>query len=181
VVRVLAAARRDVDWLGCDPNAGAVAWAAEHLDGIEFFASPQAPPLDLPDASLDLVYAISIWSHFDERAGLGWIEEMRRLLRPGGRVVLTTHGIASIGSQVRSGAMLPEVALRCSEALYRVGFWFTEVFGEEGDHGVVSGEWGMAYMTPEWLLPRVQPDWFTVLYEPARLDGNQDLYVLERR
>jgi len=181
VLRVLAAARPDVEWLGCDPNAAAVAWAGEHLDGVGFFVSPQAPPLDLPGDSLDLVYAISIWSHFDADAGLRWLDEMRRLLRPGGRLVLTTHGIASLGRQLESGAMSAEVSRSCSEALYRRGFWFAEVFGEAGDHGVVSSDWGMAYMTPEWLLARVLPDWTTLLYEPARLDANQDLYVIERR
>jgi SAM-dependent methyltransferase len=181
VVRVLAAARPDVEWLGCDPNDGAVAWAADHLDGIEFFRSPQAPPLDLADASLDLVYAISIWSHFDADAGLRWIDEMRRVLRPGGRLVFTTHGIASIGRQVAAGSMIATDALRCSEALYERGFWFAEVFGRDGDHGVVSSEWGMAYLTPEWLVSRVLPDWKLLLYEPGRLDANQDLYALERR
>ena len=71
--------------------------------------------------------------------------------------------------------------MRCSEALYRRGFWFAHAFGEDGDHGVVSPDWGMAYATPEWLLARLLPDWSALLYEPARLDANQDLYVLERR
>ena len=181
VVRMLAAARPDVSWLGCDPNGPAIAWAREHLDGVEFFVNPQEPPLELPDGSLDLVYAISIWSHFNAEAGLRWFEEMHRLLRPGAVLLFTTHGIASIGRQTAAGALGPEDAARCSEALYRRGFWFAQVFGKKGDHGVVSSDWGMAYATPEWLLARLLPGWSARLYEPARLDANQDLYVLERR
>ena len=181
VVRMLAAARPDVSWLGCDPNAPAIEWAREHLDCAEFFVSPQVPPLELQDGSLDLVYAISIWSHFDADAGLRWFAEMQRLLRPGGVLVFSTHGIASIGRQVAAGALIPEDAMRCSETLYSRGFWFAQAFGEEGDHGVISPDWGMAYATPEWLLTRLLPAWSALLHEPARLDGNQDLYVLERR
>jgi SAM-dependent methyltransferase len=181
VVRMLAAARPDVAWLGCDPNEPAIAWARENLDCAEFFVSPQEPPLELPDASLDLVYAISIWSHFDADAGLRWFEEMHRLLRPGGVLLFSAHGVASIGRQTAAGSLIPEDALSCSEALHRRGFWFARAFGEEGDHGVVSEDWGMAYATPEWLLTRLLPAWSARLYEPARLDANQDLYVLERR
>ena len=106
---------------------------------------------------------------------------MRRVLKPGGMLLVTTHGIASLRRQVEAGAMIPSVAVECSEALYRTGFWYAEVFGEQGDHGVASADWGMAYMTPEWLLARILPSWRVLLYEPARLDANQDLYLLERR
>ena len=181
VVRILAAALPEVAWSGCDPNAGAIGWASEALPGIDFFVSPQEPPLELPDGELDMIYAISIWSHFGADAGLRWLYEMRRLLRPGGLLVVTTHGLSSLGKQIESGAMVRDTALACSEALYRSGFWYADVFGEEGDHGVVSQEWGMAYMTPEWLLSRLLPSWRALLYEPARLDANQDVYVLERR
>ena len=69
VIRVLRAAYPQMTWYGCDPNSRAVTWASEHLPGIEFFVNGDAPPLPLDDASLDLVYAISIWSHFAPDAG----------------------------------------------------------------------------------------------------------------
>lgn len=73
VVRVLAAARPDVEWHGCDPIGEAVWWASECLPGIEFRHSPEEPPLSYPDGCFDAVYAISIWSHFSERAALAWM------------------------------------------------------------------------------------------------------------
>jgi SAM-dependent methyltransferase len=180
VTRVLRAWRPDVRWLGCDPNADAVAWAAAHLPGIEFFRSPQHPPLPLDARSLDVVYAISIWSHFGERAALEWLEEMRRLLKPGGLLVLTTHGPASVAAQLGRGIMLPEDAQRCTTALLRHGHWFKDAFGPRGDWEVADPGWGMAYLTPEWLLARALPAWSLRLYEPGREDGNQDLYVFAR-
>ena len=121
VVRMLAAALPDVAWSGCDPNAGAVDWASEHLHGIEFFVSPQAPPLELGDGALDLVYAISIWSHFDADAGLRWFDEMHRLLRPGGLLVVTTHGLSSLGRQIEVGAMVREAALAAPKRFIAAG------------------------------------------------------------
>jgi SAM-dependent methyltransferase len=181
VVRVLAAVRPDVRWHGCDPNSGSIAWAAKHLAPVSFFESPQRPPLAMEPESLDLIYAISIWTHFDEAPTLDWLREMRRLLRPGGLLLLTTHGLASVSNQLRSGEMIPGNGVRCAEALHRAGFWFTPAFGDEGDFGVRDSGWGMAYMTPEWLVARTLPTWSLLLYAPGRLGVNQDVYLFERR
>lgn len=180
VVRVLAAALPQTRWLGCDPNADAVAWAGEHLPGIEFFASPLAPPMpELADGELTGAYAVSIWSHFDAAPGLAWLEEMRRVIRPGGHLVLTTHGIHSIAYYARRDGDRDLRAI--FEALYRDGFFYFDVFDpEEGDWGVKSTGWGMAFMTPEWLQARLTPDWSVPLYRPGAIEGNQDLYVLRR-
>jgi hypothetical protein len=64
-------------------------------------------------------------------------------------------------------------------ALATHGHWFRATF-HGGDWGVADPEWGHAYMSPEWLLRHVQPRWRLRRFEPARLDGNQDLYALER-
>jgi SAM-dependent methyltransferase len=175
VVRFLAAWRPSVRWLGCDPNAEAIAWAQAHLRGIELFVSPHQPPLGLETGSLELVYAISIWSHFAEAAALRWLDELHRLLAPGGLLVLTAHGLGSVAHFVRQGR-LPH-ASRCVRGLVVHGHWFRPRFGAGGEWGVVDPEWGEAYLVPEWLL-RLE-HWKLLLYEPARLEGNQDLYVLE--
>jgi SAM-dependent methyltransferase len=180
VVRLLAAWRPDVRWLGCDPNAEAIAWAQEHLPSVEWFASPQHPPLPLDAGSLRLVYAISIWSHFGEGAALRWLDEMHRLLAPGGVLVFTAHGLGSIGDFVRRGALRHADASAIAAGLLEHGHQFRAAFGTAGDWGVADPEWGQAYMSPEWLLTHVQPRWRLRRFEPARLDGNQDLYALER-
>ncbi len=43
-----------------------------------------------PDASFDVVLAISIFTHFTEEEQFAWLAEIRRLLRPGGLLVATT-------------------------------------------------------------------------------------------
>ena len=108
IVRVLAAAHPELEWHGCDPNPGAVGWARAHLPGIRFEHSPEAPRLPYGDETFDFVYAISIWSHFAEAAALDWLDEMRRVLRPRGRLLLTTHGEHSLAHTHRVGQRSPE-------------------------------------------------------------------------
>jgi SAM-dependent methyltransferase len=180
-VRPLAAAFPEAEWRGCDPIGAAISWAQENVAGVEFLHSPEQPPLPYDDGSLDAAYAISIWSHFNAPAAGRWFDEMQRLLRPGGLLLLTTHGPQTIphdrGARRRTDEQLDRVAA----GLERDGFWFDNEFGEKGDHGVMDSDWGTAFLTAEWLLKAVTPAWKVVASAPGRVEDNQDLYVLERR
>jgi SAM-dependent methyltransferase len=180
VVRVLAAAYPEVHWTACDPNEPAIAWAKDNLPGIHFYASRQEPPLPEEEGSLDLVYAISIWSHFAPELGLRWFDEMRRVIRPGGRLVLTTHGVQSVAFFVGNGFRPADQADEILRGLYCEGWWYAAEFGDEGDWGVVNPGWGTAFVTPEWILTRLCPLWRVLEFAPGRNSENQDVYVLGR-
>jgi SAM-dependent methyltransferase len=179
-LRVLQAWQPEVAWLGCDPNEGAIAWARDNLPGIEFFISPQEPPLDLEAGSLDLVTAVSVWSHFAAGAAERWLAEMGRLIRPGGMLAITTQAVASVAYYLRIEAITPEYAAEATEDLLATGHHYRTAFGAAGDWGVKSPDWGMAYMTLDWLAERATPAWSVALHETARIDTNQDLVVLRR-
>jgi SAM-dependent methyltransferase len=170
-----------VEWQGCDPNAAAIAWAREHLPGARFALSDTEPPLPYPDASFALVYAISIWSHFDAGAALRWLGEIRRVLEPGGLLMLTAHGYQSVAVHGAEGARPPRQLEQIRRALYRRGFWYAPEFGDAGDHGVSHPEWGTAFLTPEWLLRYVTAGWRIEHFGAGQNAGNQDVYVLARR
>lgn len=180
VLRVLSAAFPDVDLHGWDPNGPAIAWAGAHLPGIDFRSSAEDPPLPYADAAFDFVYAISVWSHYDERAALRWLAEMRRLVRPGGHLLITTHGLTAISYSVEHGVLGDYDARMFREKLADRGFAFHATFTTRSDWGIQSAEWGDAYLTPEWLLTRVCPEWHVVEYGAGRDEGNQDVYVMRR-
>lgn len=181
VVRVLQAWRPAVRWVGCDPNADAIAWAAEHLPDVRFFASPQRPPLPLGDGELDAAFAISIWSHFAVDPALGWLDEMHRVIRPGGMLLLTTHGWDTLAQLVRRDLMTRDSAEEAAQGMLATGHHFFDVFGEDGDWGVRDAGWGNAFLTLDWLAGVTAGRWTVRLFRPARLDHNQDLVILERR
>jgi SAM-dependent methyltransferase len=180
VVRVLGAAYPETRWHGCDPNSPAIEWAAGNLPGIDFFRSGDAPPLPLPDGSLDLAYAISIWSHFAPDLGLRWFDEMYRLIRPGGHLVFTTHGPTSIAFYATRELRTPQQSDEIVGELYRQGWWYAPEFGKQGDWGVVNPEWGTAFLSPEWVLAELCPRWQVLEFAPGRNQENQDVYVLRR-
>lgn len=49
-------------------------------------------PLPHSDNIFDLVYAYSVFSHLSERVHIKWLDEIRRVLKPGGVFIATTEG-----------------------------------------------------------------------------------------
>jgi SAM-dependent methyltransferase len=78
---------------GCDYNPRLVAWCAENLPG-EFRVNELEPPAPYEAESFDLVYAISILTHLTEELSQAWVADWHRILRPGGRLLVTVHGDA---------------------------------------------------------------------------------------
>ncbi|HJW67014.1 MAG TPA: class I SAM-dependent methyltransferase, partial [Gaiellaceae bacterium] len=51
-----------------------------------------APPLRYEGEQFDLVYAISVFTHLPHDLERAWIDELSRIVAPGGLLLLTTHG-----------------------------------------------------------------------------------------
>jgi SAM-dependent methyltransferase len=77
---------------GCDLNGELVDWCRANLPFMEFRRNAAKPPAPYDGDGFDLVYAISILTHLTEAAAEAWIAEFTRLLRPGGLLLVTTHG-----------------------------------------------------------------------------------------
>jgi SAM-dependent methyltransferase len=86
------AALRGVELHGCDRNRELAEWCAENLGHVETRVNGPAPPLPYEDGRFGLVYAISVFTHLAEPEASAWLEELVRVLHPGGYLLLTTHG-----------------------------------------------------------------------------------------
>lgn len=81
---------------GTDLSDPAIEWCRSHLPFIEVGVNALKPPLTYGEASFDLVYALSVLTHLPVEAQLAWRDELRRVLRPGGHLLLTLHGEAYV-------------------------------------------------------------------------------------
>ena len=83
--------RRDVEF--CRSQYPAPAFAFELLEARNAAYAPdhaaERVPWGVADASIDLVAALSVWTHFAEADALFYLREVGRVLRPGGRAILT--------------------------------------------------------------------------------------------
>ena len=79
---------------GCDQDAAAVRWCSRNLRRACFAVNTIEPPLPYRNEQFELVYALSVFTHLPERLQQGWMDELRRVLAPGGYLLLSLHGVA---------------------------------------------------------------------------------------
>lgn len=85
-------AARGVALHGTDYNPELVAWCRRHLPFARVGLNGLDPGLDHPDAAFDLVYAFSVFTHLTPARQASWMAELRRVLRPGGHLLISLHG-----------------------------------------------------------------------------------------
>jgi 2-polyprenyl-3-methyl-5-hydroxy-6-metoxy-1,4-benzoquinol methylase len=77
---------------GTDYNPHLIEWCRANLPFGHFQVNRLAPPLNYIDAEFDLVYALSVFTHLTETLQFQWMNELSRLVKPGGYLMLSTHG-----------------------------------------------------------------------------------------
>jgi SAM-dependent methyltransferase len=163
---------------GTDIDEAAIAWCAANLPFAEFGLNPHEPPTSYPDASFDLVYNHSVLTHLDERYQDLWLEELRRITKPGGTVLLTVHGELAFEQAEVAMAGAGQNPESWRDPLERDGILFVEQDGYVGSafpdfyHTTFHAPW---YVFEHWGKA------FTVrAYLPQADLGHQDIVLLER-
>ena len=77
---------------GSDYNPATVRWCRENVSGVEFVENGLAPPLPFPDRAFDALYSFSVFTHLSREMHEAWLPELARVVKPGGILLLTTHG-----------------------------------------------------------------------------------------
>jgi SAM-dependent methyltransferase len=80
------------DLYGSDYNPKTVDWWRKSFPHIVFLNNELEPPIQAESASFDVIYCISVFTHLSEPLHYKWIDEIMRLLKPGGLFIGTFHG-----------------------------------------------------------------------------------------
>ena len=77
---------------GTDINSLLIKWARKKLKFAHFRTNSLFSRLTYPDEAFDFIYAISVFTHLKEELQLWWMNELTRILRPGGFLLITVKG-----------------------------------------------------------------------------------------
>lgn len=81
---------------GCDINPDLVSWCQNNLSQVNTRLNGMTPPLPYQNDSFDCIYSLSIFSHLPKNMSDRWLQELCRILTPGGILILTIHGMAAL-------------------------------------------------------------------------------------
>ncbi len=76
---------------GCDVDTEEVAECRRICPGGHFYANGLMPPLQYADEQFDLIWSYGVFTSLPEANHVSWLEELARVLRPGGMMLHTTH------------------------------------------------------------------------------------------
>ena len=110
---------------GVDINGDLTLWCQQNLTPpFKFLTTTSFPHLPFEDNYFDLIYSFSVFTHICDLAD-AWLLELRRTLKPGGRLYLTVHDNRTI-ELLTSGGSVYQLSgqLAAAEVPFREGFAF---------------------------------------------------------
>ena len=160
---------------GTDIDQEAVSWCRRNLPSTCCGVNGLMPPLDYTDGTFDLIFVFSVFTHLDEELQFTWLRELKRVLKPGGVLIATTHG-GFVQDQHARAALLTNGEI---ETLRSKGFVFkagaSEIFKLNGLPAFDQ----TAYHTRRYISEK-WAEFFTLRhYREQGLTEYQDLIVLE--
>ncbi len=154
--------------VGSDVDDEAIQWCSAHLKFADFVVNQPWPPLPFEADSFDLIYAVSVFTHLDEEAQCAWIDELARVARPAGWVLVTVLGESQW--KTLTPAQQQEIKQK--------GFLFTRTWMTQG----LLPEWyQVAHHSKEYALRQFGRRFEVLRYLPLGLRGHQDVMVLRKR
>jgi SAM-dependent methyltransferase len=94
VIRHMPDLIKDGSFYGTDYNRASIAWCSANFTDIYFHSNDLMPGLVYEKEMFDLIYGISIFTHLSQEAHEAWLNELIRVLKPGGILFLTLHGLS---------------------------------------------------------------------------------------
>ena len=181
VIRNLSFAYPHLEAFGCDPRETSIEFIKAIAPKVKWFVNNSVPPIAIHALPrFDMVFAISIWSHFSEERALEWFDEMHKILNKNGKLIFTAHGFRSVYHFTDVLNKMPrEMAENRLEAL-RNGEMHFQPYPED-NKSFLGPHWGMAFIPPDWVQEKLKSSWEIQGFYPGLAMGNQDTYVLRRR
>ena len=148
---------------GSDYNSKLVDWCDKYLPDVRVTTNQLQPPLEYDNDQFGFIYSASVFTHLPEDLQYLWIKELSRILRPGGRLLFTTHGESLIDR------MQPEEAAQFAAGKMVVRF------GEVPGSNLCS-----TYHPYSWIEQKLLTEFQVLKFVPGGEPGlgQQDLYVV---
>ena len=149
---------------GVDRDGKLIRWCQKALPFATFQQNKLRSRLNFEDGKFAFIYAISVFTHQDEEGQQFWIEELTRILKPGGYLLITVHGMS------RMHELTPEEQQRFAAGELVVSR------GKYAGHNLCSVYHPESYLR-DWLKGKLDVADFS---SNGAVDVNQDAVLLRK-
>ena len=168
--------RPDLKLHGCDLSANLVEWCQANIPSADVRQTQLSPPLPAPEAYFDAINAVSVFTHLTIDHAFRWAWELHRVLKPGGLLHLTTHGLGYFS------LFADEASQRagCTTSIRNLGPGFFMELIQPSEHEG-EGQLAVAVSMEREALAAIFSGFEIVRYLPEQSIGNgHDAYVLRK-
>jgi SAM-dependent methyltransferase len=148
---------------GSDYNPSLVSWCRKSLPFVEVKQNKPHSKLDYENDKFDFIYAISVFTHLNENLQNFWIDELIRVLKPGGYLLITVHGTARMSASAEERRKFESGQLVVVDSKY-LGTNFCNSFQSE-------------MQVRKWLRQKLT---VTDFVPGGSRDARQDQYLLQK-
>jgi SAM-dependent methyltransferase len=177
-------------WIGfgSDINPDHVDWCRDHLPAVITLLNGAAPPIATEDASMDFVYCLSVFSHLPDDQARVWFGELARVIRPGGLLLITTHGIGALdtiaGSKQHQAMfeLTPARARKISKQMGGDGYVLEPYRQNVVDLARTADGYGNCFVSEQHIRHHwIEPHFDLCSFLPIGLNHWQDVSIMRRR
>jgi len=156
---------------GVDINKDGVDWCLENISS-NFSVSELNPPLSFEDNYFEAIYGVSILTHLSLEDQRCWIEELIRITRPGGIIVLSYHGLNSL---IRFN--LPEESFNELNKSTYLNIGKSDSLGKDSEVGSKYYDSVQLASSFDKIIPK---DCTEVLFHESVFGNHQDVVVIKK-
>jgi SAM-dependent methyltransferase len=155
-------------YYGTDIDVQAITWSSNNLNFAKFNTNEAVPPMIYNSETFDLIYAISVFTHLDEERQFLWLNELRRILKPNGILILTLSG----------QGVWKRLPYDVKSELERSGFLYLKTGADMG--GIFPDWYQNAYHTENYVMNKYANSFNVLHYIPCGMSNNQDAVILQK-
>lgn len=161
----------------CDVSKRYIDWIGQALPAVDAHRSTFDAPLKFEDNTFDALYSISVWTHMDEAKGFEWLNEMKRILKPGGLALISTSSYGQLAKHREHPQKKDLWGDVTDEMVKEQGIVFR---GE--DMPGIGGTYGITVHDPDWVMSefsKIMPVQETRIRNIGGAEGGaQDLNIM---
>ncbi|MEL7516286.1 MAG: methyltransferase domain-containing protein [Pseudomonadota bacterium] len=161
-----------------DVSGWCISWLNRNVPNVNFKKTENDPPLPFADNSFDAIYSVSVWTHLPFDRQVPWLQEIHRILKPGGLALISTSGYRALKYR-REERKQPEWINISDDDLRREGMMYSSV--DIRNHDGVEGEYGYVAHDPDYVMREWSEIFDVVEQTSAGVGRMQDLNVLRKR